>query len=173
MNEEKIIKRLKIHSRLWEVSIDPWLRPSSPYLEEQCSKQLTLNNNEEHGTYSQAHVRLYVAAYNEHDILLAETLHPPLRNSKTFEQLRILRLVQPKCDLRANEPAFVYCEYDHSKSKSEYQTCPYEFQMVFLLTMQKPNINQLLKLFDQPHLVAKASYVPNCPVSTHRSIALD
>ena len=148
-------------------------RPSSRRLEEQCSKQLTLSNNEEHGTYSQAHVRLYVAAYNEHDVLLAETLHPPLRNNKMFEQLRIVRLVQPKCDLRANEAAFVYCEYDYTKSKSDYQTCPYEFQMVFVLSMQKPNGNHLLKLFDQPHLCVPASYVPNCPVSTQRLLALD
>ncbi len=106
-----------------------------------------------------------MAAYDENDVLLTETLHPPLRNNKTFEQLRIIRIVQPKHELHANEPAYVYCDYDYSKSKSEYDPCPYEFELVFTRSTNTLNENQLLKLFDKPHISTGASSVPNCSVS--------
>jgi hypothetical protein len=134
-------------------------------IEEQCGKQLIFDTENQKGTYSQAHVRLYAAAYDENDVLLTEAFHPPLRNNKTFEQLHIVRIVQPKCELRANEPAYVYCEYDYSKSKPEHDTCPYEFELVLLQSSNRPDANQLLQLFNKPHICRKASYVPNCAVS--------
>ena len=116
------------------------------------------------GTYSQAHVRLYVAAYDENDVLLTEALYPPLRNSKTFEQLRIIRIVQPKHELYANESAYVYCEFDYSKSRSEIEKCPYEFELVFTHSTNTPSENQLLRLFDESNFSTTASFVPNCVV---------
>jgi hypothetical protein len=135
------------------------------FTEELRVKQLILFDNDEKGTYSQAHVRLYVAAYDEHDTLLTEALHPPLRNNKTFEQLRIIRIVQPRTILQANEPAFIYCEYDYSKLKLEPDVCPYEFEIVFTRSLNTPDNDQLLQLFNRPHMCVRASSVPNCPVS--------
>ena len=134
-------------------------------LGERCNKQLILFDENEIGTYSQAHVRLYVGAYDENDVLLTEALHPPLRNSKAFEQLRIIRIVQPKYELYANEPAYVYCDYDYSKSKPEYDVCPYEFELVFTRSVNTPTEDQCLRLFDNPHVSTAASFVPNCTVS--------
>jgi hypothetical protein len=126
---------------------------------------LILFDENEIGTYSQAHVRLYVAAYDENDVLLTEALHPPLRNNKTFEQLRIIRIVQPKHELHANESAYVYCDYDYNKSKLEHDKCPYEFELCFTRSMSTLTEDQCLRLFDNPHIYTKASFVPNCAVS--------
>lgn len=108
-----------------------------------------------------------MAAYDENDVLLTETLHPPLRNNKTFDQLRIIRIVQPRQELHANESAFIYCDYDYSKSKLENDACPYEFELIFTRSTTKPNENQLLRLFDRPHICTRASFVPNCSVSIY------
>ncbi|CAF4278004.1 unnamed protein product, partial [Adineta steineri] len=62
-SDATITKRLKIHK-------------------EQCVKQLLFFDENESGTFSQAHVRVYVAGYDNHDVLLTETLSPPLRNNK-------------------------------------------------------------------------------------------
>jgi hypothetical protein len=126
---------------------------------------LILFDENEIGTYSQAHVRLYVAAYDENDVLLTEALHPPLRNNKTFEQLRIIRIVQPKHELHANESAYVYCDYDYNKSRLELDICPFEFELAFTPSMNTPTEEQCLRLFDNPHISTKASFVPNCAVS--------
>ncbi|CAF0756222.1 unnamed protein product [Rotaria sp. Silwood1] len=141
---KEVTKRLKVHK-------------------EQCSKQLILWNENEMGTYSQAHVRLYVAAYDENDILLTEALHPPIRNSKSFEQLRIMRIVQPRNELQAHQSAYVYCDYDYNKSKSEYDFCPYNFELCFAPSSNTLNQNQISQLFDKPHIYIRACYVPNCP----------
>ncbi|CAF0795077.1 unnamed protein product [Rotaria sordida] len=142
-SNKEITKRLKLHK-------------------EQSSKQLILWNENETGTYSQAHVRLYVAAYDNNDILLTEALHPPIRNNKIFEQLRIIRIVQPRNDLRANETAYVYCDYDYNKSNSEYTSCPFNFELFFAPSSSTLIQNQILPLFGKPHICIKASYVPNC-----------
>jgi len=166
----EIIKRLKTHSIIKKrSSFFNRLNYSFISIEEQCNQQLILYDENE--TYSQAHVRLYVAAYDNNDILLTETLHPPLRNNKAFEKLHIIRIVQPKHELYANEPAFVYCDYDFSKSKSksksEHDACPYEFQLAFTQSINPSNETQLLELFDKPHICIPASFVPNCAVSTY------
>lgn len=108
---------------------------------------------------------MYVAAYDENDILLTEALHPPLRNNKIFEQLHIIRIVQPKYELHAYEPAYVYCNYDYHKSRSDQDLCPYQFELVFTQSTSEPTTEQLLRLFHQPHISIPASFVPNCAVS--------
>ncbi|CAF1354733.1 unnamed protein product [Adineta ricciae] len=130
---------------------------------EQRGKQLVFFNNDTKRTYSQAHVRMYVAAYDENDILLAETLHPPLRNSKAFESLRIMRIVQPRRELRAKDSAYVYCNYDFNQSKTDYVSCPFQFELVFMSFSNTPDDGQLLKLFEKPHVCAEAHYVTDCP----------
>ncbi len=163
---ESITKSLKHHSIIYKEYFLYRIYFSFILIEDECGKQLIFFDENEKGTFSQAHVRLYVAAYDEHDILLTEALNPPLRNNKAFEQLRIIRIVQPRNDLRANEPAYVYCDYDYSRSKPERDPCPYEFELVFTRSSSTPNENQLLQLFNKPDMCINASYVPNCPVST-------
>ena len=138
-------------------------------IEDQRNQQLILDdNNHETGTFSKAHVRLYVAAYDENDILLTEALHPPLRNNKIFEQLHIIRIVQPKHELHAHESAYVYCNYDYHKSRSDQDICPYQFELVFTHSTAIPTAEQLLRLFQHPHMSISASFVPNCTVSFER-----
>ncbi|CAF1436903.1 unnamed protein product [Adineta steineri] len=139
-SDATITKRLKIHK-------------------EQCVKQLIFFDENENGTFSQAHVRVYVAGYDNHDVLLTETLSPPLRNNKIFEPLQIRKIPQPTTELRANDSAYVYCDYDYSKSKSEYNVCPFQFQLVF----QDPSTTLNEQLFNKPHICVNASYVNNCP----------
>jgi hypothetical protein len=134
----------------------------------QCRQQLILNDDNESKTYSQSHVRLYVAAYDENDILLTETLYPPFRNKKRiFQQIRIIRLVQYRHELHANELAFVYCDYEDCKLNQENDICPFKFDLVFTHSIDTPDENQLLQLFNTPHMCIKASFVPNCTVSIY------
>ena len=108
---------------------------------------------------------MYAAAYDENDILLAETLHPPLRNSKTFESLRIMRIVQPRRELRAKDSASVYCNYDFNQSRTDYLSCPFQFELVFMPFSNILDDGQLVKLFEKPHVCVEAHYVTDCPVS--------
>ncbi|CAF2532279.1 unnamed protein product [Rotaria sp. Silwood2] len=144
-DNKEITKRLKVHK-------------------DRCNKQLILWNENETGTYSQAHVRLYVAAYDENNTLLTEALNPPIRNSKVFEQLRIIRIVQPKNDLNAKDTTYVYCNYDYNQSKLEYNSCPYNFELFFASSSNTLNQNQVVQSFDKPQLCVGASYVPDCPI---------
>ena len=162
-SDGSIIKRIKKHSTF--VSSSGSLHFSFLLVEGRCTRQLVLDKDSNKPTYSQSHVRLYVAAYDENEILLTEALHPPLRNIKAFEQLRIIRIVQPKCDLRAYEVAYVYCDYDYSKDKLDYAVCPYEFELIFLHSINEWTREELLELFDEQQIRAQASYVPSCPVS--------
>lgn len=95
-------------------------------------------------------------------------MYPPLRNSKTFEQLHIIRIVQPKHELHAHESAYVYCTYDYHKTRLDENICPYEFQLFFTQSTEKPTTEQLFQLTCQPNISVPASFVPNCIVSINR-----
>ncbi|UJR35729.1 hypothetical protein I4U23_028479 [Adineta vaga] len=144
ISNSEVMKRLKIHK-------------------EKRVKQLFLFAENERETFSQEHVRLYAAAYGENDILLAETLHPPLRNSKAFETLRIMRIVQPKHELKAKDPAYVYCNYDFNQAKTDYHVCPFQFELVFIPFWNTISDERLVELFKNPHICVQAEYVIDCP----------
>lgn len=91
-----------------------------------------------------------------------------MRNSKTFEQLHIIRIVQPKHELHAHESAYVYCTYDYHKTRLNENMCPYEFQLAFTHSTDRPSAEQLVQLFRQPNTSVPASFVPNCIVSITR-----
>jgi hypothetical protein len=123
---------------------------------------LILDDQNDKKTYNQAHVRLYVAAYDENNILLAETLHPPLRDTKTFEQLQIIKIIQSKLELHSGDKAFIYCIYDSDKSKAE---CPYIIEFAFSTNHDKLDDNQLQDIFEKQRVHTQASYIDKCPVS--------
>ncbi len=136
------------------------------FLERECYKPLILYDEPEKKSYSQAHVRLYAAIYDDNDILCAETLYPPLRDTKKFEQIQILRIVQSTSELHSGATAFIYCTYDTDKFKSELSTSPYIVEFAFTTKGDKRDSDRLLKLFETQSINTPTSYVYKCTVST-------
>ena len=132
--------------------------------EDARTNQLDLHQTNRSGTFSQAHIRFHVAAYDKNDCLVAETLYPPIRNKKAFEQLSIARIIQPDFDLRANKKVYVYCGFDPKRFTPENELCPFEFQLVFFAEINNVNIDENKSRFDNPDLTVDAFYVPFCPV---------
>ncbi|CAF3790448.1 unnamed protein product [Rotaria socialis] len=130
---------------------------------DEVNKQLILSDENDTGTYSQSHVRLYAAAYTNDDVLLTETLHPPIRNSKVYDPLRIQKIVQPKNELCANDLVYVYYNHACNGSNAENGPCLYDFELCFAPASNILNENDILRLFDKPHMCIRASYVTDCP----------
>ncbi|CAF3877017.1 unnamed protein product [Rotaria magnacalcarata] len=130
---------------------------------DEVNKQLLLSDENDTGTYSQSHVRFYAAAYTNDDVLLTETLHPPIRNSKVYDPLRIQKIVQPKNVLCANDLVYVYHNHAYNGSNAENSSCLYDFELYFAPESNILNENDILQLFNKPHMCIRASYVTDCP----------
>lgn len=135
-------------------------------IEEQVDRQLILWNENETGTSSESHVRLYAAAYTSDNVLLTETLHPPIRNSKIYEPLRILKIVQPKTQIHAGDTAYVYCKFDSTRLPAGNVSSPYTFELIFEPSSNLSNMSDTTQLFQTNSAIpVNAFYVDSCPVS--------
>ena len=136
------------------------------FLEREYSKPLILYDDPTRKSYSQAHVRLYAAMYDTNGVLCAETLHPPLRDTKKFEQIQLIKIVQSSTELHSGETAFIYCTYDAEKLKSD--TSHYIVQFAFVPKNDRPDPNRLYELFETQSIDTPALYVHKCTVSIKR-----